>query len=64
MPDYEFCRKGFYFEDDSDLSMYSITCRDNGTYTDVPMKRCIDPEGNRAFFARYRVLGNSVLDIT
>ena len=34
--------------------MYSITCRDNGTYTDVPMKRCIDPEG-RALFARYRV---------
>ena len=23
----------------------SIACHDNGTYTDVPMKRCIDPEG-------------------
>ena len=44
-PKYEFCRRGFYFEDDSDLSTYSITCNNNGTYTNVPMKRCIDPEG-------------------
>ena len=40
-----FCRKGFYFEDNADLSSYSITCSNNGTFTDVTMKRCVDPGG-------------------
>ena len=38
------CKEGFFFEEDIELESHHILCESNGSFTNLPHKKCLSPK--------------------
>ena len=41
------CKEGFFFEDEIEMESHSVFCEGNGSFSNLPLKRCISAKRER-----------------